>query len=160
MRTKKRLSGSASLFLRGGVSKIRVNYQSQDPPLLVRVCCQPATPSHTQPRAASHTCAQHPLENAVGWDGRAGKDHKVDSTLKPRLQLPHCHLASYVSLTRCNEGPSDINKSLDGSTYPRCIITPFSHHQNFFSLVQFATGYHPGPVAAPMADGASLPIYP
>ena len=28
--------------------------------------------------------------------------------------------------------------------------------QNFFSIVKNATGYHPGPVAPPMADGASF----
>ena len=29
-------------------------------------------------------------------------------------------------------------------------------YEKFFLLVQYATGYHPGPVAPPMTDGASL----
>ena len=54
-----------------------------------------------------------------------------------------------------SEAPSDVNKLLDSCTYPGWKITHTAQWK-FGGLVQYATGYHQGPVAPPRTDGAQL----
>ena len=54
-----------------------------------------------------------------------------------------------------NQAPLDVNKSLDGCTYPGCKMSHSAYQKNI-RLVQQAAGYRPGPVAPPITDGASL----
>ena len=53
-----------------------------------------------------------------------------------------------------NEAPSDVNKLLDGWTYSGWKMTGIALKK--IGAVHKAIGYHPGPVAPPTADGASL----
>ena len=49
-----------------------------------------------------------------------------------------------------------IKKPLDGSAFPGWKITRIDHQKYFYWLVQFATGFHLGPVTPPCAEKASF----
>ena len=54
------------------------------------------------------------------------------------------------------EAPSDVNKSLDGSTYPAYSKWLGFINRNLFWQLQHPAGFQPGAVAPPSADGASM----
>ena len=60
------------------------------------------------------------------------------------------------SQIKSNEAPSDVNITVDGSTYPGWKMSRFEKQIKNFSVVKNAAGYYPGLVSPSATDGASL----